>query len=88
MASKEPFIRSFALVHDVCLRSVLGFPPILVIGADINLVKDLLSCSELNREFPLGLSLYHYLPNVPTSVPTNPTHTKLQLHHTAVEGIT
>ena len=88
MASKELFIRSFALGHDVCVRSVLGLPTILVMGADINLVKDLLSCSEFNREFPLGLSLYHYLPNVPTSVPTNPTHTKLQLHHTAVEGIT
>ena len=85
-ASKGPFILSFALGHDVSLCSVLGLPTLLSMGADINLVKDLLSCSEFNRDFPLdlqppghglpeGVSLNHYSPNVPTSVPTNPIHT-------------
>ena len=85
VASKGPFILSFALGHDVSLRSVLGLPTLLAMGADMNLVKGLLSCSELNREFPLdlqplghglseGVSLNHYSPNVPTSVSTNQTH--------------
>ena len=55
MASKGPFILSFALGHDVSLRSVLGLPTLLAMGVDINLVKGLLTCSEFNREFPLDL---------------------------------
>ena len=98
VTGKGPFILSFALGHDVSLRSVLGLPTLLAMGADINLAKGLLSCSEFNRDFPLdlqppghglpeGVSLNHYSPNVPTSVPTNPIHTNSQLHHTAAEGI-
>ena len=52
---KGSFILSFALGNDVSLRSVLGLPTLLAMGADINLVKDLLSCIELNRDFPLDL---------------------------------
>ena len=85
MASKGPFILSFALGHDVSLRSVLGLPTLLAMGTDMNLVKSFLSCSEFNREIsldlqppghglPEGVSLNHYLSNVPTSVSTNQTH--------------
>ena len=52
---KGSFILSFALGNDVSLRSVLGLPTLLAMGADINLVKGLLSCIELNRDFPLDL---------------------------------
>ena len=73
---KGPFILSFALGNDASLRSVLGLPTLLVMNADINLVKGLLSCIELNRDFPLdfqipdkglpkGASLNHYSPTVP-----------------------
>ena len=55
VAGKGPFILSFALGNDVSLRSVLGLPTLLEMGADINLVKDLLLCIELNRDFPLKL---------------------------------
>ena len=79
---KGPFILSFALGNDVSLRSVLGLPTLLAMGADINLAKGLLSCIELNRYFPLdlqppgkglpeGASLNHYSPTVLTSVPSN-----------------
>ena len=97
VASKGPFILSIALGHDVNLHSVLGLPTLLEMGADINLITGLLLCSEFNREFPLDLqppgrgllesvSLNRFSPNVPTSVPANPTHTNSQLHHTAAEG--
>ena len=55
IAGKEPFILSFALGKDVSLRSVLGLPTLIAIRADINLAKCLLSCIELNRDFPLDL---------------------------------
>ena len=99
VASKGPFVLSFALGHYVSLRSVLGLPTLLAMCADINLIKGLLSWSELNRDFlldlqppghglPEGVSLNHYPPNVPTSVPTNPINTNSQLYHIAVKGIT
>ena len=55
-------------------------------GTDINLVKGLLSCLELNGIFllelqspgkglPEGASLNHYSPTVPTTVPSNLPHT-------------
>ena len=99
VASKRCFILSSALGHDVRLRSVLGLAALLAMGDDINLVESLLSCSEFNREFSLdlqlpghslsgGVSLNHYLPNVPTLVSTDPTHTNSQLHHTTTEDIT
>ena len=50
IASKGPFILTFALGKDVNLRSVLGLPTLLAMGADINLVKGLLSCIDLNRD--------------------------------------
>ena len=67
---------------DISVRSVLGLPTLLERGADINLVKGLLSCIELNRDFPLelqppgkglaaGASLNHYSPTFPVSVPSN-----------------
>ena len=70
----------------------------LVMGADINLVKGLLSCIELNRDFPLdlqppgkglpeGASLDHYSPTIPTSVLSNKQPTSSILHHTSAEGI-
>ena len=98
LTSKGHFILSLALGSDVSLRSVLGLPILLAMGADINLVKDLLSFLELNRSFPLelqppdkglpeGASLNHYSPTVLTAVPTNLTHTNSLLHHTSAEGI-
>ena len=67
-------------------------------GADINLVKGLLSCIELNRDFPLELqppgkglpqdvSLNHYSPTIPVSVPSNLSHANSLLHHTSADGI-
>ena len=65
-------------------------------GADINLVKGLLSCIELNRDFPLelqphgkglpeGTSLNHYSPTIPVSIPSNLSHVNSLLHHTSAE---
>ena len=50
IAGKGPFILSFALGKDVSLRRVLSLPTLLAMGADINLVKGLLSCIDLNRD--------------------------------------
>ena len=55
VASKGPFILSFTLGKDVSLRSDLGLPTLLAMGTDINLVKGLLSCIDLNRDFSLEL---------------------------------
>ena len=98
VTGKGPFVLSFALGHDVSLRSVLGLPTLLAMGANINLVKGLLSCVELNRDFPLdlqppgkglpeGAALTQYSPTVPTSVPSNMPLTTSLLHHTSSEGI-
>ena len=98
VTGKGPFVLSFALEHDVSLRSVLGLPTLLAMGANINLVKGLLSCVELNRDFPLdlqppgkglpeGASLNQYSPTVSTSIPSNMPLTTSLLHHTSSEGI-
>ena len=98
IASKGPFILTFALAKDVNLRSVLGLPTRLAMGADINLVKGLLSCIELNRDFPLelqppgkglpeGTSRNHYSPTISVSVPSNLSYANSLLHHTSTEGI-
>ena len=98
VANMGTFILSFALENDVSLRSILGLPMHLAMEADINLVKSLLSCIELNRDFPLelqppgkglpeGTSLNHYSPTVPVSVPSNLSHADSLLHHTSAEGI-
>ena len=55
VTGKGPFILSFALRNDISLRCVLGVPTLLARGAYIGLVSGLLSCTELNREFPLDL---------------------------------
>ena len=98
VAGKEYFVLSFALGNDVSLRSVLGLPTLLGIGADVNFVKALLSCIEVNRSFPLELqppgkglpecaSFNHYSPTIPSIAPTNLTHTNSLLYYTSVGGI-
>ena len=99
VAGKGPFILSFALGNDVSLRSVIRLPTLLVMGVDIiNLIKGILSCIELNRDFPLELQpsgkglpegdfLNHYSPTVPVSVPYNLSHANSLLHHTSAESI-
>ena len=57
VAGKGPFMLSFALGNDVSLRRVLRLPALLAMGADINLVKGLLSCLGLNRSLPLNCNL-------------------------------
>ena len=80
------------------LCSVLGLPTLLAMGADINFVKGLLSCIELNRDFPLelqppgkglpeGASLNYYSPTISVSVPSNLSHANSLLYHTSAKGI-
>ena len=52
VAGKGPFILYFALGNDVSLRSVFGLPTLLVMDADIKLVKGLLSCVGIKARFP------------------------------------
>ena len=77
----DPLILSFALGTDVALRSVLGIPCLLAMGAVVDLVNGELDCKELNSVFPLqfdppgkGLSVgatYHSFSNaVPDGIPT------------------
>ena len=88
---KESFILSFAFGNDASLRCVLGLLALLAIGASIGLASSLLSCTELNREFPLDLQpldkglpegdiLNHYTNTIPHTFST-----KL-LHHTSTDG--
>ena len=88
---KGPFILSFALGNDVSLRCVLVLPTLLAMGASIGLASGLLSCIELNREFPLdlqppgkglpeGATLNHYTNAIPHSVSNN------ILQHTSADG--
>ena len=49
----DPLILSFALGIDVALRSVLGIPCLLAMGAVVDLVNGELDCKELNSVFPL-----------------------------------
>ena len=51
--NKNPLLLSFALRTDVDLHSVLGLPTLLSMGTTIDLLRDTLSCSELNFNFPL-----------------------------------
>ena len=48
-------IVSFALGTDVALRSVLGIPCLLVMGAVVDLVNGQFVCKELNSAFPLQI---------------------------------
>ena len=98
VAGKGPFILSFVLGNDINLRSVVGLPTLLVMSAEINFVKGLLSFIELNRSFPIelqppgqmlpkGASLNHYSSTIPSTVYTNLTHTNSMLHYISAEGI-
>ena len=91
VTGKIPFILSFALGNDVSLRCVLGLSTLLAMGAYIGLTSGLLSCNELNREFPLDLqspgkglpegpTLNHYTNTIPYTVSNN------LLHHTSADG--
>ena len=51
----SPLIHSFTLGTDIVLRSVLGIPYLLAMGAVVDLVKDQLVFLEINTEFPLQL---------------------------------
>ena len=55
VTGKGPFVLSFTLGNDVSLRSVLGLPTLLAIGAGIDLIQGLLSCVKVNRSFPLAV---------------------------------
>ena len=91
-------VYSLALENDVSLRSVLGLPILLKMGTDINLIKTLLLCIELNLIFSLelqppgkglseGASLNHHLPTISSTFLTNLTYTNAMLHYTSAEGI-
>ena len=53
--NKDPLVLSFALGHDMSLRSVLGLSTLLSLGVTIDLSRGTLSYSELNFNFPLVL---------------------------------
>lgn len=55
LSYKGNFILFFTLDNDISLRSVLGLPTLLVMGAIFDLFSVLLSCVELNRNFSLEL---------------------------------
>ena len=91
MTGKGPFILSFALGNDVSLGCVFGLPTLLTMGISIGLASGLLSCTELNRDFPLDLQplgkdlpegtiLNHYTNTISYKVSTN------LLHHTSADG--
>ena len=95
MNNKDPLILSFALGPDMALRSVLGLPTLLSMGATIDLSRGTLSCSELNSNFPLildppgkglpdGFSLTTSPHIVPPGVRTNLT---AQLQYTVMDGV-
>ena len=52
---QDSLILSFALGKDVALRSILGLPFLLAMGATLNLPLGKLVCFELNFTFPLIL---------------------------------
>ena len=91
MTGKGLFILSFALGNDVSLGCVFGLPTLLAMGISIGLASGLLSCTELNREFPLdlqpsgkglpeGATLNHYTNTISHTVSTN------LLHHTSADS--
>ena len=55
VTGKGLFILSFALDNDISLRYVLSLLTHLTMVASIGLTSGLLSCTELNLEFPLDL---------------------------------
>ena len=93
--NKDPLFLSFALGTDMALRSLLGLPTLLSMGATIDLSRGTLSCSGLNANFPLildppdkglpdGVSLTTLPHIVPPGVRTNLT---AQLQYTAMDGV-
>ena len=75
-------ILSFVLGTDVALRSVLGIPCLLAMGAVVDLVNGQLDCKDLDSIFPLqfdppgkglpdGTSYDSFSNAVPDSIPTN-----------------
>ena len=52
---RDPLFIYFAFGNDISLRCVLGLPILLALGRQINIVKEELICSEINRIFPLNL---------------------------------
>ena len=80
--NSDPLILSFALGTDVALRSVLGIPCLLAMGAVVDLVNGHLDCKELNSVFrlqldppgkclPDGASFGSFYNAVPEGIPTN-----------------
>ena len=57
VTGKGPFVLSFTLGNDVSLRSILGLPTLLTIGAGIDLIQGLLSCVKVIVTF---LLLFRY----------------------------
>ena len=49
-------IISFALGDAVSLRCELGLSTVLALGGNIDLVKDKLSCSEIDQNFTITLN--------------------------------
>lgn len=95
---KYPFILFFALGNNTSLRSVLGLPILLAMGAEIDLVKGVLSYIELNRSFPLDLqppekwlpedaTLNHYSHVISPTGSTNITSNSSILHYTSAKII-
>ena len=91
MTGKGLFILSFALGNDISLGCVFGLPILIAMGISIGLASGLLSCTELNREFPLdlqppgkglpeGATLNYYTKTIFHTLSTN------LLHHTSADG--
>ena len=94
----SPLILSFALGKDVALRSVLGIPCLLAMGAIVDLVKGQLRCSELNQEFmlqldppgkglPDGTQFDSSNTSVPAGVSSNVPSLASTLQYTSSDGI-
>ena len=94
----SPLILSFALGKDVALRSVLGIPCLLAMGAVVDLVKGQLGCSELNQEFmlqldppgkglPDGTQFDSSNSSVPAGVSSNVPSLASTLQYTSSDGI-
>ena len=97
MHGKDPFVLSIALGKNDRIRSILGLPSLLAMGAAIDLVSGLLSRVELNHKFPLelhpsgkglpcGASFDHYPPTISPCVSTSITSYDYILYYTSAKG--
>ena len=50
---QDPFLIYFALGDNASLRCVIGIPKFLTLDRNCDIVKDELSCSEINRKLLL-----------------------------------